>query len=813
MKAMWINRVGAWVLAAMFAVGAAAQSAEQLEGRVVDAQGAAVGFANVVMLSADSAFVSGGSCDADGRFSLPLNERGKWLKASFVGYESATVPAANGATIVLKEDGQVLREVEVVSMRQLVKVEPDRLSYSMEADPEAKTATLMDMLRKVPLVSVDGDEQVRVQGSTSFKYYKNGHPDPSLSGHPKEVLKSIPASMVKRVEVITEPGAKYDAEGTTAILNIVMQTGVRLSGVNGSVGALANTLGSGALNGYLTGQVGKVTLSSSLYYHLQSKKEGQVRSEGTRTYLSTGTRMDYTSMTHQPARVLGGNVEGSWEIDSLNLLTLSLDAYRYTLDIDGENTGTYYDQDGALTSSLRNTFTWPDYLGYGIDGRVDYEHKTMRPGEILTLSYMLSQTGQNDNQEHAYFDLVNPSFAYTGYSQRLRERYVEHTLQADYVRPLWQWHKLEVGGKYILRLNRSHTTMAYDGDESMDSDNKFHHNTQVAAAYASWLYSRGKLSLRAGLRYEYSRLEAKFPNGDGQDYHQNLNDWVPTASATWKFSDFKSLRLSYSTSISRPGISYLNPAVRASATTTEFGNPDLSSARLSSIGLNYQQVGQKVTFNVHPFFSWADNFIGGLTYTKDDMIYNTYSNNNRSRRFGLSGFVQWMMTKTTTLVVNGEVDYKFLRNPSLDLQNDGWSGYFYANVMQTLPWKVRATAGVMWFGLGRDVENLYSYSGMVKPVVRLSLQRAFLKDDRLTVQLSMNNLLSRNFKYENHTNRGDMRGSSTGYSRNQFVQLSLNYRFGKTQTQVKKTSRTIENSDMVGGIQKQGGAGASGASK
>ena len=104
-----------------------------------------------------------------------------------------------------------LSEVEVKAIRPLVKAEIDRLAYDVQGDGDAKTSTVLEMLRKVPLVTVDAEDNIRVKGSTNFKIYKNGHPDPGISSNPKEVLKAIPASMIKHIEVITEPGAKYDA--------------------------------------------------------------------------------------------------------------------------------------------------------------------------------------------------------------------------------------------------------------------------------------------------------------------------------------------------------------------------------------------------------------------------------------------------------------------------------------------------------------------------------------------------------------------------------------------------------------------------
>ena len=120
---------------------------------------------------------------------------------------------------------QELEGVTVKAQRQLIKQDIDRIGYDVQADEESKTLTVLDLLRKVPMVTVDGEENIKVKGNSSYKIYKNGHYDPSLSKNAKEILKSMPASMVKRIEVITDPGAREDAEGVNAILNIVMMDG------------------------------------------------------------------------------------------------------------------------------------------------------------------------------------------------------------------------------------------------------------------------------------------------------------------------------------------------------------------------------------------------------------------------------------------------------------------------------------------------------------------------------------------------------------------------------------------------------------
>ena len=368
---------------------------------------------------------------------------------------TAQEAAKQDSVAVEWSDTLQLQDVEVVTMRQLVKTLDDRLSYNVQADPEASTSTVLDMLRKVPLVSVDGEDNVRVNGGGSFKIYKNGHPDPSLSTNPREVLRAMPASTIKRIEVITEPGARYDAEGATAILNIVTVDGVRVEGVSGTVSASINTFGSPNASAYIAARIGKFTLGTTAFYQKQAHCQFASEDETWTTYQDTGTTMYNLYRNKQPAWVYNLNLNASLEIDSLNLITASFGGYRYGLNIYGDSHIEYHDATGQLLTSYDNPFNLPQYGFMSWNGRADWEHRTSRKDEVLTASYMFSTTGQHEEQYDSLINLVNPPFAYTAYSKWGKERFIEHTWQLDYQLPLWDHHLLEVSGKYILRLNKS----------------------------------------------------------------------------------------------------------------------------------------------------------------------------------------------------------------------------------------------------------------------------------------------------------------------------------------------------------------------
>ena len=215
------------------------------------------------------------ACDVDGKFQAPLSSAGKYI----ISMQSiGKAPAEKTFTIsdkqrnldlgklYMQEDNQRLGEVTVTAQKPLVKAEIDKLTYSLEDDPEAQTNNTLEMLRKVPMVTVDGDDQIQLKGSTNFKIYMNGKPSNLLSNNPAEVLKSMPANSVKNIEVITDPGAKYDAEGIGGIINIIT-TKNALQGYTGTVRVNGSSLGRVGGGGYISLKAGKFGLTANYNYN------------------------------------------------------------------------------------------------------------------------------------------------------------------------------------------------------------------------------------------------------------------------------------------------------------------------------------------------------------------------------------------------------------------------------------------------------------------------------------------------------------------------------------------------------------------
>ena len=694
---------------------------------------------------------------------------------------------------------QELEGVVIKAQKQLIKQEIDRIAYDVQADEESKTLTVLDMLRKVPMVTVDGQDNILVKGNSSFKIYKNGHYDPNLSKNAKEVLKAMSASMVKRIEVITDPGAREDAEGVDAILNIVMVDGSKFDGVTGVVSASYNSLNLSNLYTSLTGQLGKLLMSVDYGYSDLSSRNTESKTETDRTFLQTGNRLLARSDGSNPGGIHYSNLNVSYDIDTLNLISASFGGYFYKLNVQGDGRSAF--SDGAVNPlySYSNHYWMPGYSHHSWNGRLDYEHKTRRKGERITLSYMLALTRQHTEQENTYSDMVNAPFSYTWSLQQERERFTEHTLQADWLRPLGKGHQLEVGAKYIDRNNNSHTTQDFRGVLPM-TDNLFDHTTRVMAGYADYIYNKERWSVRAGLRYEYSLMRGSYPDGSQESFSKHLGDWVPQATLKYQLTDAQSLKMNYTTSINRPGISYLNPAVVASPTVVQSGNPQLSSSHTQRISLIYSYILPQLTLQIAPAYNFSSGGISSVQTAKDDVRYYTYDNILHYRRFSIEQYVQWKPFDGTTLVVNNNLRYEHNENPNLGYRTFGWSDNYYVNLSQQLPWKLKLNLSI-YGKIGHSPSGIY-YMQHSYYDYYASLQRSFLKDDRLTVRLGANTPFNKYVTSEAETVNGDYRDYQSSWNRGRSFSLSVTWRFGSLKASVKKTEHSIDNDDVVGGITK-----------
>lgn len=688
----------------------------------------------------------------------------------------------------------LLKQVSVTAQKPLVKQQIDRTIYDVQADEESKSNTTLDMLRKVPYLSVDADGNVKIKGSGNIRIYRDGQLNNSMTSNPKQVLSAIPASMVERIEVITEPGARYDAEGVDGILNIVMKKNHSLNGILGTVTVQTDNQGEPVGSIYLGTKFGKLDLSLnySIVDLLESHNErNQVQNLH---YLDSGNDMmfDTNMKLHGLYHIIG--FDASYGIDSLNLISLSLNGQAYGIKFGGDATMNMMNGNDVLWG-YRENYDNSRQSFYNFDGKVDYQHLTHRPGEIVTLSYLLSTSDTHDQTGEYYYGWTNRPdyYSFDRYFRDDDGMFVEHTFQLDWERPLSQQHAINAGAKYINRSNQSEGQQFHDND--MFASNDFSHITNVAALYGEYRYTGKKWSASAGLRYEYARLKAKFRDGSADDYSSDLSDLVPFAAVSYRLNDANTFRFNYSSRVERPGISYLNPFRHEDMLQVTEGNPYLKSSRPHRLSLTHTYLSSKLMTSLSVQWATGNDGIGAIISSDGDRIYATYGNIQMYNILSSNLYARWQPSAATNLTLNMGAGPAFIKNPSIGLKQNRWYWEGSLVLSQKIWWKILLNANC-----GRSdelVSDVYQHLGPLY-WFGFNLQRSFLPEDRLTVRVGVSHPFSKYQNFRQYTTQGDYTGYFRQKSVQQWIGGSISYRFGNLRSSVRKANKTIENDDLVG---------------
>lgn len=738
-----------------------------------------------------------GAIPTIGKYKVQIISTGKIPIEKTIDLKEGT-KSVNLGDIILKDDEKLLDEVTVTASRPLISMEVDRISYDVQADEEAKTAKTDEILKKVPLVTVDPDGNIKVNGNNNYKIYKNGRPNQSFSRNAKDLFKELPASMIEKIEVITEPGAREDAEGSSVVLNIVTMKTTVIKGAMGSASlsyATNNSTPNPSL--WLSANYDKFTVSLYGGYNHNNGKRGKRHSTSETEYLDTHNSEITESTTLSPGNSGYFGMEASLEPDTLNLFTLDfggyLGAYKSHTwgwvemnDVSG-NLLYRYNKDTQTLKNNNNSFY----------GSVNYQRSTRRKGESIILSYRLSTSKYDDITDTEYADMVNMPVPYNGIYTDNKEIFTENTIQVDWTRPVNKGN-FDVGGKFINRYNHSESLREYY-DYNTDESN-FRHTTMIGALFADYRLNIKKFGFVAGLRYEFSRLNAEFLDGTGKDYHASLNDWVPNAGVVYNPNQKNSFRLNFGSRIQRPGISYLNPIVSEYPNYTSFGNPDLKSVRFNSLSFSYSLMYPKVMLSLNANYTFSNNQIIQEQWVEGDHMYSTYGNSGKVRTFYGGLYFNWRISPKTSLIASGSANYNYTHNTSLNEKGGGWGYNAFMRISQQLPWKLFLYVQVSSF---QSAPDLYtkginrSWSGIYYTI---QFQRSFLKENRLNVNLGITDPF--HYKYPGYTDYTTMKNYSSvtehyRYYRT-YVSVSASYRFGSMKASVKKL-RSVENNDMVGG--------------
>ena len=721
----------------------------------------------------------------DGQFSQEVKGKGNFdIVFSSVGKEDLkkSVTLENSGdldlgTLYMKENATMLKGVEVIAQKPVVKMDVDKMTYNVAEDEDSKSNTVLDMLRKVPMVTVDGQDNISVNGSSSFKVYVDGMPNAMFSSNPSMVFKSMPATAVKNIEVLTNPGAKYDAEGATGVLNIVMnkmdpQAAQSMNGYNGTIRLSGGNrqLGGGA---FLSGQQGKLSYSTNVM--TSYIKPGTTTTE-TRQIQDNGGSQIQTTDNDVKLPVTMGSLTLGYQIDDKSVLNLTAQVNTMTM----KNKGTAL----TLMSGYGNDFSFDGTTDMknsrsSFSGSLDYQHffnkeHTHSLGLTYQLDYSPATTEMTYNfgTSSEFIDLTNR------YSDN-DDKTTNHIFQLDYTMPLGAGQTLSLGSK--LQFHDATSDAKYYLKDVYDpsSSSEYEYQSSILAGYGEYAGNFNKIGIKAGLRYEHTWQDVAYHLGNGDDFKKNYGSLVPTASLQYNLGMGSNLGLTYNMRISRPGITYLNPYIdKTDPIALTYGNPELDVEKNHNISLVYNMFTAKLMVNLNLHHNFVDNAISQYSfYDSNNLLNNTYGNVVKRHQTGLSGYVNYLLTKDTRLFFNGGLNYTDLRSDALAQSNNGWTVNAMVGLQQTLPWDLKLSLFAI---TSTKSYTLQGWTGGFN-LINTSLSKSLLKD-KLNLSISANLGLNKggNINIESESRGKNFTSHTIAKVNISGVTLTVSYTFGNS---------------------------------
>lgn len=772
-----------------------------------------VEFASIALFNAaDNKAVDGTTADEGGKFAIAKVAPGSYkLMISFIGYKdkAVSVKVEKGkdvelGSIQLASSVQNLQEVTITGEKSLVEEKVDRLVFNAEKDITSKGGDASDLLRKVPMLSVDLDGNVSLRGSSNIKVLINNKPSTIIAANVADALKQIPADMIKSVEVITSPSAKYDAEGSGGIINIITKKnnlqGLTLN-IDSGVGNRGSNLG---LNGsYRKGKMG-FTLGGfgRAFYNKATSVLDQTTYSGGSSFL---TNQSSTAKD----RGLFGQYSLGWDYDLGKNQALSAGLRYGTRNFIQKQdlTINQYENSVLNNSSLRKVDR-KDLSGT-VDFNIDYI-RTFKPQQEWSISTLYSRTGLTNNFNT---DLLNESGSVgSKLKNENKNENAELTLQTDYQTPLSKNQLLEFGAKGIFRTVNSdfkYLTAGESGDFVLSTANPsgaLNYKQNVAAGYLSYtLSTKNKYTFKLGTRYEYTGITADMGENKPIDIpaYGNL---VPSINVSKALSGSTTLKAAYNRRIQRPGIQQLNPNVNLSnPQSISTGNPALSPELTDNFELALSTNIKKTYINASVFARQTNNSITQVRMAVDTLqgaIVTTYENIGKQKAYGANIFANVYLTPKWTL--NGSIDilHSYLEGQataldgtSVGISNSGFNygGRLMSQISLQNGWGLQAFG----FYRGKEIQLQGTRTGFY--IYSLGFKKDFA-NKKGSIGFAAENFLTKGVRFTSDLTSPQFvqTGATQLYNRN--LKVTFSYSIGKMSFNApKKKTKSVNNTDVVGG--------------
>ncbi len=793
-----------------------AQSVYTISGTILEKNDTPVAYAAVALVDvASEKNVVGTVADFDGNFMLTGFKDGKFqVQITFMGFQTYTsetfsISGSNSTirlgNISLVSEDVALEEVTVMGQRDLFEEKVDRTIYNAENDRTLVGGDASDVMRRVPMLSVDMDGNVSMRGSSNILVLINGKQSAIVANNVADAMKQIPAEEIKSIEVITSPSAKYDAEGTGGVINIVTKKnnlqGASLN-INSSVGLRGSNLG---LNASL--KRGKMGWTLGGFGRAGYNINGFFENDQLVTN-ADGTTLNIQQYADTRNNMAFGRYNFGWdyEINKTNFMTASVSyGLRNMVNRqEGLLTETYM-EDMLVNALLRDVNV--NNLSNNVDVNLNYTKTYEKPQKEFSISSLYSQNNQNN-------DFINSLYngTFTDIASRIKNNNLginrEFTLQLDYVTPLADGKQiLEYGAKNILR--KAVSEFAYfraegsDGEfvrnEDVNLSNEFSYDQNVSSAYMSYTASFWKdYSFKGGLRYEYTTIAADFRNSELNAEIPNFGLFVPSLNLSRKMSNGNMVKAAYNRRVQRPSLNFLNPNINAAnPQQITQGNPLLAPELTDNYEMSYSTFTKAATINFTSYFRNTTGSIQPIRTVQDnDIIFTTFENIGRERAYGFSIFSNINLSGKFSL--NGSVDGYYARldngiaDPLFAASNEGFvlSGRLFANYSLPNNWQIQSFA----FARGRQVQLQGTAGGF--GMYSLNINKQF-NEKRGSIGFGAENFFTSVFTINNELMTPTIMQQSTIGMRNMNFKINFNYRIGKLSVeQTRRKRRGVSNDDL-----------------
>ena len=777
-------------------------------------------YATISLISKrENKIVTGGITDNKGDFSIPILQGMYSVKIEYMSFKTQTldnkkfIKDENLGTILLEIDIEALGEVEVIAERTTVEIKLDKKIYNVGKDLTVRGGTVSDVLDNVPSVSVDVEGNVALRGNDNVRILINGKPSGLVGLNSTDALRQLPAESIEKVEVITSPSARYDAEGTAGILNIILRRS-KLQGLNGAITTTIGNPTSAGISGNINYRTGDFNFfNTSGYSYRESPGESSTKTHYYNEFFdddlnmfidNPDTFLNEEREFDRERKGLNTNFGVEWYVNKTASITTSI---LYRDSDNNRNTSNHSTEVDEFGNFIRETFRFDPEEEKDKTIQYSFNYDKQFNGDS---QHKLTFDFQFDNSKEDEFSLITQDGIDTETVVTLEEQ-DRVLLKTDYVKPIGKDGQFEFGYRGIFKdMDTDYALSIFDenlGEFLLDTgvSNNLIYKEDVNAVYSQYGNKiKSKFSYLLGLRLENTRITInQITSNDLKK--KNYTGLFPTVNLGYKISDDQSLTFGYSRRIRRPRSRFINPFPSRSSVTNVFqGNPDIDPSYSNTVDLGYLNKIGKLTLNSSIYYSHATdvfNFISeptgdyyiqdiNQTINENDPNFNDYLEDYESvipvirrlpinlatnDRFGFEFTASYRPSRKWNINTNFNLFQSELKGSYNGVVYDNENVSWFARLSNkyTLPGKVDWQTQIFYRGPSEDAQN--KREGM------LFTSMAFSKDlfnEKASLTLNVRDLF-------NTAKRTMESFTDSYYSNSEFqwrkrsVNLSFTYRFNQ----------------------------------